>query len=99
MLPDIYQKQYLSQNAPIMPMLSPNALMYSAVQSQKAVSAHFSGKQILLFAFAEQYCINITEWTALFLISGDNERALTRHNPKPSFDLELSLALAFHDMQ
>ena len=28
---------------------------YSAVQKQKAVSAHFTSEQILPFAFAEQY--------------------------------------------
>ena len=30
-------------------------LRYTAVQSQKAVSAHFASKQILPFVFAEQY--------------------------------------------
>ena len=28
---------------------------YTAVQSQKAVSAHFTSKQILPFGFAQQY--------------------------------------------
>ena len=32
-------------------------LVYSAVQSQKAVSAYFTSKQILHFGFEEQYCI------------------------------------------
>ena len=33
--------------------------MQAAVQSQKAVSAYFTSKQILAFGFAEQHGVNI----------------------------------------
>ena len=33
---------------------------YFVVHNQKAVTAHFSSKQLLYFAYAEQYCPNLS---------------------------------------
>ena len=47
------------------PVLSQMYQMYSAVQSQNAVSAYFTSKQILPFIFAEQYWLWCQYWASI----------------------------------
>ena len=42
----------------MMPSKSGMHFNYSAVQSQNAVTAHFTNKQILRFGLLEQYCLD-----------------------------------------
>ena len=64
---------------------------YSAVQSQKAVSAYFTSKQILPFGFAEQYCsLDVSEYYLPVEKVADLSAALVRDIPTNT-DIETML--------
>ena len=51
------------------------------MQSQKAVTAHFTNKQLLPFAFAEQYCILFSVYIkSIFMIITQRYKFMTLYS-------------------